>query len=156
MEVDPWGINLRHDRWYLLCWSHSVDHQAVGAKRVLRLDRMLSCDVLAATFEPPPDLDVVATVDEHMAEGWGPSVSVLIEAPVADVAQCLSRHLGRLEPVDGGRTRLVGSMDSAQWFALQLVRLRASFVVEEPASLRAACRRIGDNLAAAGRASTGC
>ncbi|WP_262347648.1 helix-turn-helix transcriptional regulator [Nocardioides dongxiaopingii] len=150
MDVDPWGVNLRHDRWYLLCWSHSVDERAVDAKRVLRIDRIEACTPRPETFTPPNGLDVAAVVDEHMAEGWGADVSVLVEAPVADVARRLPRHLGRLEEVDEDHTRLIGSMDDPAWFALQLIRLAAPFVVEQPDELRAACRRIGERFLAAG------
>ncbi|WP_245154967.1 WYL domain-containing protein [Nocardioides sp. 1609] len=150
MDVDPWGVNLRHDRWYLLCWSHSVEERTVAAKRVLRVDRIEACAPLPETFAAPTGLDVAAVVDEHMAEGWGAAVSVLVEACVEDVARRLPRHLGRLEAVEDGRTRLIGSMDDPEWFALQLVRLATPFVVEHPVELRAACRRIGERFLAAG------
>lgn len=146
MVVDPWGVNLRHDRWYLLCWSHTAD-----AKRVLRLDRIESCARLGDTFDPPAGLDVVATVDEHLSEGWG--VAVVVDLDVAaDHAQVrLPRTLGRLEPLHDGRSRLVGSTDDVAWFAEQLARLGVAFVVREPDELRDACRTLGERLLAATR-----
>ena len=65
MEVDPWAVVVRHGRWYLLCWSHSAD-----ARRVLRVDRVASVDVLEETFPPPEELDPVEALEEHLAEGW--------------------------------------------------------------------------------------
>ncbi|WP_340538498.1 helix-turn-helix transcriptional regulator [Nocardioides sp. GXZ039] len=149
MDVAPWGITLRHDRWYLLCWLHSIDERQVEAKRVLRLDRIEACEPTTATFQPPADLDVVAVVDAHLAEGWGPEVEVVIDAPLGDVARWLPRYLGRLEALDERSTRLVGTTDDAEWFATQLIRVRADFVVQRPEAVREACRRIGERFLAA-------
>lgn len=146
MVVDPWGVNLRHDRWYLLCWSHSAD-----ARRVLRLDRIESFSRLTERFEPPADLDVVATVDEHMAEGWGQQVVVEVEACAEEVAACLPRSLGRLEELAPGRTRVVGSTDDPRWYAEHLLRLDVPFKVEAPDELRHACRALAERLLAAVR-----
>lgn len=144
MVVDPWGVNLRHDRWYLLCWSHSAD-----AKRVLRLDRIELFDRLAERFEPPADLDVSATVDEHMAEGWGQQVVVEVEASLDAVAACLPRSLGRLEELAPRRTRVVGSTDDPRWYAEHLLRLDAPFRVQAPTDLGQACRVLAERLLAA-------
>ncbi|MDO9454557.1 YafY family protein [Nocardioides sp.] len=141
MLVDPWGVHLRHDRWYLLCWSHSAD-----AKRVLRLDRVEACVRLDERFVPPADLDVVATVDDHMSEGWGRAVVVVVDAALDDVAACLPRSLGRLESLDDRRTRIVGSTDDPGWYAWQLLRVDATFEVEQPAELAEECRRLGRRL----------
>lgn len=144
MVVDPWGVNLRHDRWYLLCWSHTSD-----AKRVLRLDRIVSCHQTTERFEPPGDLDVVGAVDEHMSEGWGSAVAVTIDAPAAAVAEVLPRSLGRLDAVDAATTRLTGSTDDPEWYCWQLLRVGAPFHVEEPAALADACRAMAERLARA-------
>jgi predicted DNA-binding transcriptional regulator YafY len=141
MTVDPWGVNLRHDRWYLLCWSHHVD-----AKRVLRLDRVESATPTGDRFDPPTDLDVVATVDEHMSEGWGIPVEVVVHAPLDDVAACLPRSLGRLEATSAGGTRVVGSTDDAGWYAWQLLRVDAPFTVVGPPALGEECRRLSRRL----------
>ncbi|MEO9323898.1 WYL domain-containing protein [Nocardioides sp. C4-1] len=141
MVVDPWGVHLRHDRWYLLCWSHTA-----GARRVLRLDRIESCTRLGETFEPPPGLDVVSVVDEHLSEGWGVPVVVDVDAAPHDVLGHLPRSLGRLEPLDAGRSRLVGSTDDVDWFAERLARLGVAFHVVEPDELRTACRTLGRRL----------
>lgn len=145
MVVDPWGVNLRHDRWYLLCWSHSAQ-----ARRVLRLDRVESCTPLPERFDPPAGLDVVATVDEHLSEGWDHPVSVVLEAPVDEVAAVLPRSLGRLEALGPQRTRLVGSTDDLEQCAWRLVGVGVAFTVEAPDELVAACHRLGRILMSAG------
>ncbi len=93
-EVDPWAVVVRHGRWYLLCHSHSA-----GAVRTYRIDRVRDVTVLDGTFVPPPDLDPVALLEEHLSAGWEYDVEVVIDAPVEAVARCLPRALGRLEPV---------------------------------------------------------
>jgi predicted DNA-binding transcriptional regulator YafY len=150
MTVDPWGVNLRHDRWYLLCWSHHAD-----AKRVLRLDRIESAAPAGDRFTPPLDLDVATAVDEHMAEGWGIPVEVVVAAPYDEVAACLPRSLGRLETTDTGDTRVVGSTDDAGWYAWQLLRIGAPFTVVSPPALGEECRRLSVRLRDAAAAAPG-
>ena len=148
MVVDPWGVHLRHDRWYLLCWSHSA-----GARRVLRLDRVVSCTPTSEHFEPPVGLDVDATVDDHLAQGWGLSVVVTLDGPVDEMAARLPSSLGRLEETGPGRARLVGSTDDPRWYAAQLLRADVSFCVEQPDELRQECVLLGGRLLAAAPAT---
>src|ERR1700716_3891309 len=101
---------LRHGRWYLLCWSHRVD-----ARRAYRIDRVRGVEVLDDTFDPPADLDPVATLEEHLAVGWEDEAEVVLAATVDPVARCLSRAVGLLEPLDAETTRLVGSTSNPVW-----------------------------------------
>ncbi|WP_344220961.1 helix-turn-helix transcriptional regulator [Kribbella sancticallisti] len=141
MEVDPWAISIRHGRWYLLCWSHTKD-----ARRVLRVDRITTIDVLPDTFIPPEDLDPVRTILEHFSEGWKYQVEVLIEAPIADVEHWIARNLGRLEEVDATHTRLIGSTDEPEWYAYRIASIQARFQVVNPPELREAIHTLGKNL----------
>lgn len=144
-DVDPWAVSLRHDRWYLLCWSHTV-----GERRVLRVDRVRAVEVLEHTFTPPADLDPVEAIDVHLSEGWGIAVEVIIDAPAARLVSLLPRHLGRLEPLPDGRTRFVGSTENVDWYATHLARLETTtFQVVSPDALRDAVRRLGERLLAA-------
>jgi predicted DNA-binding transcriptional regulator YafY len=143
--VDPWAVVVRHGRWYLLCRSHSVD-----ALRAYRVDRVRSVELLDDTFVPPTDLDPVALLEEHLAAGWEYDVEVLIDAPVEDVARCLPRTLGRLEPVDAGTTRLVGSTSNPWWYAEHLAAVPASFRIVRCPELQEAARVLGQRLLAAG------
>src|SRR5215831_3945791 len=93
MEVDPWAVVLRHSRWYLLAWSHTRQ-----ARRVLRADRVMAIEALAETFTPPPDLDALRTLEEHLSQGWRYPVDVVIDAAVEETSRWLPRSLGRLEP----------------------------------------------------------
>ncbi|MFF1649209.1 helix-turn-helix transcriptional regulator [Streptomyces sp. NPDC058240] len=145
MEVDPWAVVVRRSRWYLLCWSHPKN-----ARRVLRVDRVATVDVLGETCAPPAGLDPVRTLEEHLSEGWKYEVEVVIDAPVAEVAQWLPRSLGRLEEADPDRTRLVATTDEPDWYAEQLMAVRAAFRIVGPPELREAARVLGERFLRAG------
>ncbi|MEU6087533.1 WYL domain-containing protein [Streptomyces sp. NPDC047085] len=141
MEVDPWAVVVHHARWYLLCWSHTR-----AARRVLRLDRVTGVTPLDAGFVPPPDLNPLETLEEHLAQGWTYRVEVLIDAPADRVAHWLPRSLGRPEPLTDDTTRLLGSTDEPDWYVRQLTALRAPYRIVGPAELRDAARELGRRL----------
>jgi predicted DNA-binding transcriptional regulator YafY len=143
-EVDPWAVVVRHGRWYLLCWSHAAD-----ARRAYRIDRVRGVEELDDTFSPPADLGPVAVLEEHLAVGWEYDVEVLIDAPVDTVGRCLPRAAGRLEPLDAGTTRLVGSTSNPFWYAEQLATIPASYRIVRCPELRDAVRALGQRLIAA-------
>ena len=143
-EVDPWAIVVRHGRWYLLCWSHSA-----GARRVFRIDRVVAAELLTAGFSPPAGLDPVAELEDHLAVGWEYEVEVVIDAPVERAALCLPRTLGRLEPVDAGTCRLVGSTSNPEWYAEQLTAAPGPYRIVRCAELQQSARRLGHRALAA-------
>jgi predicted DNA-binding transcriptional regulator YafY len=145
MDVDPWAVVLRHSRWYLLCWSHTRD-----ARRVLRVDRIASAVALPDTFTPPPGLDSLRVLEEHLSQGWKFPVDVLIDAPPTEVAWWLPRSLGTLSPAGEGQTRLLASTDAPDWYAGRLAALPYAFQVKESPQLRGALAELGRRLLAAG------
>jgi predicted DNA-binding transcriptional regulator YafY len=145
MEVDPWAVVLRHSRWYLLCWSHTRD-----ARRVLRVDRIASAAALPDTFTPPPGLDSLRVLEEHLSQGWKFPVDVLIDAPPTEVAWWLPRSLGTLCPAGEGQTRLLASTDTPDWYAGRLAALPYAFQVKESPQLRDALAELGRRLLTAG------
>ena len=154
LEVEPWAVVVRHGRWYLLCRSLRAD-----AVRTYRVDRVRRVTPGGSTFEPPPDLDPVALLEEHLGLGWAHPTEVLIEAPLGDV-RWVPRTMGRLEPVDERTTRLVGSTGNLPGYAADLAQLPVSFTVVGDEGLRAAVavltRRLSDSIRpAAGEASGG-
>lgn len=144
MNVDPWAVVVRHGRWYLLCWSHRAQ-----ARRAYRIDRVTAADVLGDEFDPPADLDPVAVLEEHLSAGWEFDVEVVIDAPADHVARCVSRALGRLEPVGADACRLVGSTSNPWWYAQQLAVIPAGYRIVRCPELRHATRALGERLLAA-------
>jgi len=143
MDLDPWAVALRRGRWYLLCWSHSKD-----ARRLLRVDRVESVDVRPESFVPPADLDPIRTIEEHLSEGWRYAIEVVIDAPVADVEHWVPRQIGRLEEIDAGHTRLIGSTNVLSDYARRLAEVEAPFHVVQPPELRDAVHDLGRRLLA--------
>ena len=144
-EVDPWAVVVRHGRWYLLCRSHHAD-----AVRAYRIDRVRSVEILRAPAQVPDDLDPVAVLEEHLAVGWEYTVDVVVEAPLDEVAARMPRTLGRLEPAEGGATRLVASTSNPLWYAQQLAVVPVPMRVVGGPELRAAVTAVGRRLLAAG------
>jgi predicted DNA-binding transcriptional regulator YafY len=144
IEVDPWAVVVRHGRWYLLCWSHSA-----RARRAYRIDRVRGVEVLTGTFDPPAGLDPVAVLEEHLAVGWEYETEVVVDAAAEAVARCLPRALGRLEPVDAGTSRLVGSTSNPWWYAEQLVAIPAPYRIVRGPELRECARVLGQRLQSA-------
>jgi predicted DNA-binding transcriptional regulator YafY len=144
VEVEPWSVVVRHGRWYLLCRVLATD-----SRRAYRIDRVRQVQMLDDTFRPPTDLDPVAMLEEHLAVGWEYDCEVVIDASLPVVGRCLPRALGRLEPLDHGSTRLVGSTSNPVWYAEQLVAVPAGYRILGCAELQQAARTLGQRLIAA-------
>jgi predicted DNA-binding transcriptional regulator YafY len=145
MEVDPWAVVLRHSRWYLLCWSHTAD-----ARRVLRIDRIMTASQSPETFTPPAGLNALAVLEEHLSQGWTYEVDVLIDATMTEVARWLPRSLGTLTPFDDGRrAQLRASTANPAWYVGRLAVLPYAFHVNGSVELRQAAADLGRRLLAA-------
>ena len=141
LEVDPWAVVVRFGRWYVLGWSH-----VAADRRMYRIDRVLSVQVLDEVFEPPADLDPMAALEQQMSQGWEHQVDVVVDAPPDEVAGWLPRSLGATEATGDGRTRLTGSTRNLAWYASELAEFPVPFVVEGGDELRAAVRDLGERL----------
>ena len=142
--VDPWAVVVRHGRWYLLCYSHGA-----GARRAYRVDRVGSVQVQDETFTPPADLDPVAELEGHLAEGWEFEVVVDVHAPAHRAVAWLPRNLGRLVPVDGSSCRLVGTTSNPYWIAERLAAVPVPIRIVGGPELRATVRSLGSRMLAA-------
>jgi predicted DNA-binding transcriptional regulator YafY len=147
MEVDPWAVVLRHSRWYLLGWSHTRQ-----ARRVLRVDRIVSAESGPEVFTPPEDMDALRTLEDHLSQGWTHPVEVLVDASVETTAYYIRRSLGHLETAQGGRTRIVATTDEPDWYARQLAAIPAPFRVVASPPLQQAVAALGRKLTDAAEA----
>ena len=143
LQVDPWAVVVRHGRWYVLGWSHAAD-----ARRMYRIDRVTSVEVLEDAFAPPEDLDPMRALEEQMSQGWPHAVEVEIDAPLDEVRRWLPRSLGRTEAIDGDRTRLTGSTENLNWYATEIAEIQATFKVVGGPEIRDAVRRLTARLEA--------
>jgi hypothetical protein len=62
------------------------------------------------------------------------------------VSRHLPRALGRLEPLDGATTRLVGSTSNPWWYAGSLAAVPASYRIVGSPEIREAARILGQRL----------
>ncbi len=144
-DVDPWAVVVRYGRWYLLCFSHRA-----SVVRTYRVDRVASVGEQGARFDPPADLDAVATLEEHLGTGWAHVVRVEFDAPLAEVAHWVGPAMGRLSPLPGGGCVLEGSTNNAEAYAGEwLAAIPFAFRVVEGAELRDAVSRLAERFAAA-------
>ncbi len=141
LQVDPWAVVVRHGRWYVLGWSHAAD-----ARRLYRIDRVRSVEVLDEPFTPPADLEPLRALEEQLSQGWPHLVEVEIDAPLDDVRRWLPRSLGRAEAIDDERTRLTGSTENLHWYATEIAEFRATFRVVGGEEIRDAVRRLAQRL----------
>jgi hypothetical protein len=91
----------------------------------------------------------VAVLEQNFAVGWEYPTEVEIDAPAAEMADWLSRTVGRVEPVDEHRCRLIGSTSDPAWYAEVLAGIPAPFRVVRGPELRDAVRVLGQRLIAA-------
>lgn len=144
-EVDPWAVVVRYGRWYLLCFSHRA--QAV---RTYRVDRVVAVGEQGVRFEPPPDLDAVASLEEHLGAGWAHGVRVVFDAPVAEVAHWVGPTMGRLTGLPDGRCLLAGSTNNPESYAAEwLAAVPFAFHVEAGPELRDAVAGLARRFGAA-------
>ena len=92
-------------------------------------------------------------LEEHLAVGWEYDVEIVIDAPFDAVGRCLPRTLGRLEPLDAGTSRLVGSTSNPVWYAQQLAAIPAPYRIAKCPELRKAARVLGTRLLEAAQVS---
>lgn len=144
----PLGVVARRRLWYLLCWDHSA--QAV---RTYRVDRVLDVATLDERFDPPPDLDPVALVEQHLGSGRRYATRVRFDAPVAQVRPFVGPVMGRLEPVDDGTACLLtGTTDNPQMYAGEwLAAIPMPFRVLGDQDLATAVTEVAERLAQAVR-----
>lgn len=143
-EVDPWAVVVRHGRWYLLCHSH-----AAAAIRTYRIDRVRTVQQTGDEFEPPPDLDPVAVLEENLGAGWEFPTRVVFDAPFERVAPWIRPPMGRLQP-HGERCVLVGSTSNPTMYAQEwLPNVPFDFRVEGGPELCAAMAKLASRFAAA-------
>ncbi|MCU1537066.1 MAG: Transcriptional regulator [Humibacillus sp.] len=136
-DVNPYGVAVVRGHLYLHGWCHLR-----RARRTFRLDRIVSADLLPATFHAPAGLDVARVVETSLATSWEEwSVSVVLDAPLAAVEATFPRWVGTAEVVDDARTRLRLTTRNLDATVLRLSDHAFTMTVEEPAELRDAFAR---------------
>jgi predicted DNA-binding transcriptional regulator YafY len=144
--VDPYGLVHVVGRWYAPGYCHLR-----AGQRLFRLDRIEAIELLEETFEPPPDFDPLAFVQESLARAPGIwAVEALLRTTLPEAEQRVASSAASLEPGDGGVIARF-NVDSLDWAARYLVALGVPFTVRRPLELRAALRELAATIAEAGQ-----
>jgi len=133
---DPYGLALRHGRWYAAGWCHLRQ-----ALRTFRLDRIASVETLAEAFERPPGFDAMAHVVQAVATlPRAFTIEVLLKTDAASVRAHLFAEAGVfVETAEG--VVIHAQSDELDWFARQLAGMPFDFEIRHPPELHAA---VGD------------
>ncbi|MEO3794210.1 WYL domain-containing protein [Nonomuraea sp. B10E15] len=144
-RVEPYRQVHHLLRWYLLAWD--VDR---ADWRVFRLDRVTGPSRTGHRYTPRPL--PAESASEYLRRGLNRNkerVSVLVEAPAADVVDALKFQDAEIHSVDDTHTRVSLALDSWQWLVLNLAFLEAGFEIDAAPHLLEACRTFGERLLAA-------
>ena len=135
-RFDPYGVALRHGRWYAAGMCHLRQ-----ALRTFRLDRIAGVEPLEEEFERPPGFDPMAHLVRSIATlPRAFSIEVLLKTDLASVRAHLFAEAGILEETAGGVVVRAQS-DELDWFARQLAGMPFEFEIRHPPELREA---VGD------------
>ena len=136
-SVDPYGLALHWDNWYMAGYCHLRE-----GMRVFRLDRIVEALPEEATFTRPPELDVLAVILESLASapsGW--KIEVRLETTLAHAQAILPAGSVILQETAAGVV-LHGQSNQLDWLARQLLTLQCPFVICQPPELRAALETV--------------
>lgn len=132
-RFDPYGVALRHGRWYAAGMCHLRQEL-----RTFRLDRVAGVEPLEEDFDRPPGFDPMAHLVRSIATlPRAFSIEVLLKTDLASVQAHLFAEAGVLEETAGGVVVRAQS-DELDWFARQLAGMPFEFEIRHPPELRAA------------------
>ncbi|ABY23280.1 transcriptional regulator, HTH domain [Renibacterium salmoninarum ATCC 33209] len=147
VEVDPWAVIVRFHYWYLLGYSHQA-----AAIRTYRLDRIGGVRPTNASFQPPEDLDPVASLEENLGQGWKFQTRVIFNEPFASVKPWISPTMGTLTALGEGCVLVGSTSNPAMYVRERLAVLPFSFRIEDSpellAEVSALAQRFNQALAA--------
>ena len=136
-SVDPYGVVMHWDLWYVVGWCHLR-----RAVRVFRLDRILETELEDEHFERPTDFNSLEVVLDALAKapgGW--SVEVLLETTLEDAKRLIPPEVAMLEEARGG-VLLRAHTKQLEWLARHMLTWERSFIIRHPQELREALRTV--------------
>jgi predicted DNA-binding transcriptional regulator YafY len=142
--IDPYAVVRGDAFWYTFGYCHLR-----RARRLFRLDRVISVEVLDRAFELPPGFHTPEGVLEALADmredSW--SVEVLLKTTIQEARGQLPKMGVSLGETPEGVVMRSSTSDLA-WMSRVLAGLSFPFVVREPPELREALRRLAAELVA--------
>src|SRR5215218_7335780 len=146
--IDPYAVVRGDAFWYTFGYCHLRQ-----ARRLFRLDRVISVEVLDRAFELPSGFDTPEGVLEALADmredSW--SVEVLLETTIGEARRQLPKMGISLQETPEGVVMRSSTSDLA-WMSRVLASLSFPFVVRRPPELRGALQSLAAEIVArAGR-----
>jgi predicted DNA-binding transcriptional regulator YafY len=142
-HVEPYRLVSAGRRWYLVAFDLDRDDW-----RVFRVDRITNSLPTGARSRPRelPERDAATFVTSKLYSTRPTYEAVVVVAlPAARVPP----HLGAVEPVDEGRSRVRATADTLEWLAFRFVTAGCEFTVEQPPELIDYLRELGGRAARA-------
>jgi predicted DNA-binding transcriptional regulator YafY len=136
-HVEPYRLVSAGRRWYLVAFDLDRDDW-----RVFRVDRIANAQPTAARYQPRelPESDPAAFVASKLYSVIPTyEAVVVVDLPAAKVPP----HLGVVEPVDDGSSRVRTAADTLEWLAFRFATAGCEFTVEEPPELVDYLRKLG-------------
>ena len=141
--VDPYGLVLHWNHWYMVGWCHL--RQAV---RVFRVDRIMSALIEESTFERPEEFDSLQYVLESLATApWGFAVEALLKTTLEDARWRIPPGSAVLEETDGGVV-MRAHVERLDYMARWLLAFGCPLVIRHPQELRDALRQVASEAMA--------
>lgn len=150
--VHPYGIVAHSGRWYV-----TGADSASGQIRTFRLDRILSSEMLASTFDIPKGFDPAAQVLSGIAETpYRHEISLRVQGPAEQVQAQFPAGIATVSDLTdaAGWVRVQMRAERLNWVPGVLAGLSLPFIIERPDSLRDLVRSLAEQLAAAARMDT--
>lgn len=141
--VDPYGLLYRNGYWYMAGYCHLRQ-----GLRAFRLDRVVTLQGNDTTFVRPSDFDILAFIEESIANTPGVwQVDLLLETTLAEAERLIPRVIGKLQAVAGGVT-LRTYVQDLTWFAYFLARLDCPVQVLQPPAAKVALQQLAAKITA--------
>ncbi|POX36366.1 transcriptional regulator [Streptomyces sp. Ru73] len=148
-HVEPYRLVSADQRWYLV--GYDLDRADWRTFRADRVREPLATGARSAERALPGG-DAASYVAESVTGHRARHRAVItLHTTAEDAARRVPPGGGVLEPLPGGRCRLLTGGDALDWLAVRLALLGVAFEVHEPPELRDYLRELGERMVAAAR-----
>ncbi|MCR6493576.1 YafY family protein [Cellulomonas sp. P24] len=150
--VHPYGIVAHSGRWYV-----TGADSASGETRTFRLDRIVTVELLAGSFDHPDGFDPADRVLTGLAEApHRHTVSLRVQATPMQVRSQLPAGLATVHEIAhlDGWVRVQLHAERLDWLPAVLAGLGFPFTIEHPDALRGLVRSLAERLASAADTDT--
>jgi proteasome accessory factor C len=132
-RVEPYLLQNGHEGWYVACYD-----SARRGLRHFKLDRIKEATVSEEDFEPRPEIEELAGVQDWMTQGEMPTADVARVWVSPDRARWLREERTVIEELADGAVVVELPYAGKSWLVREILRGAGDLVVLEPEDARAA------------------